>query len=55
MQLKSTCGLLAVLSRFTIKRAKHYALNWFNCLVVSPFWAKSDKYYSKNRGKLMQF
>ena len=54
MQLKFTCGLSAMLSHFTIKRAKYYAPNWFNCLIVCPFWAKSGKYYSKNRGKLMQ-
>ena len=33
---------------------KYYALNWFDCLIVCPFWAKSSKYYSKKRGKLMQ-
>ena len=40
MQLKSTCGLRAMLSRFTIKR---YAPNWFDFFVVCPFWAKSGK------------
>ena len=53
-QLKSSCGPRAMLSRFTSKRARHYALNWFNCLVVCPFRAKSGKYYSRKRGKLMQ-
>ena len=33
---------------------KHYALNWLNCLIVCLFWAKSGKYYSKKRGRLMQ-
>ena len=28
MQLTSTCGPRAMLSRFTIRRAKHYAPNW---------------------------
>ena len=41
-------------SRFTIKLANYYAPNWFNCLILCPFWAKSGKYYPKNRGKLMQ-
>ena len=36
-----------MLSRFTIQRAKHYTPNWFNCLIVCPFWAKSGKYYSE--------
>ena len=36
MQLKSTCGPSAMLSRSTIKRAKYYASNWFNCLIVCP-------------------
>ena len=36
-----------MLSRFTSKCAKHYAPNWFNCLIVCPLWAKSDKYYSR--------
>ena len=53
-QLKSTCGPRATLSRFTIKCEKHYAPNWFNCLIVCPFWAKSGKYCSKKRGKLKQ-
>ena len=43
-----------MLSRFTSKRARHYALNWFNCLIVCPFRAKSGKYYSRKSGKLMQ-
>ena len=43
-----------MLSGFTIQRAKHYAPNLFNCLIVCPFWAKSGKYYSKKGGKLMQ-
>ena len=43
-----------MLSRFTSKRARHYALNWFNCLIVCPFRAKSGKYYSRRLGKLMQ-
>ena len=43
-----------MLSRFTSKRARHYALNWFNCLIVCPFRAKSGKYYSRKHGKLMQ-
>ena len=30
MQLKSTCGPRAILSRSTIKRVKHYASNSFN-------------------------
>ena len=25
-------------------RAKHYARNWFNSLIVCLFWAKSGKY-----------
>ena len=54
MQLRSTCGPCATLSRFTIERAKHYTPNWYNYLIVCPFWVKSDKYYSKKRGKLMQ-
>ena len=33
MQLKSTCGRRAVLSRFTIKCGKHHAPNRFNCLI----------------------
>ena len=53
MKLKSARGLRAMLSRFTIKCMKYYAPNWFNCLIVCPFWAKSGK-YSKKRGKLMQ-
>ena len=36
-----------------ITEAKHYAPNWFNCLIVCPFWEKSGKYYSEERGKLM--
>ena len=39
-QLKSTCGPHTILSPFTIKHAKHYALNWFNCLIVCPFLSK---------------
>ena len=54
MQLKTTCGPRAMLSRFIIKHAKHYAPNWFTCLIVCPFWAKSGKYYSKKRGKVVQ-
>ena len=54
MQLKSTCGPRAMLSRFIIKRAKRYAPNWFNCLIVCLLEAKSGKYYSRKRGKLMQ-
>ena len=30
-----------MLSRFTIQRAKYYAPNWFDCLIVCPFWVKS--------------
>ena len=52
--MKSTYGPRAMLSRFTIRRGKHYAPNWFNCLIVCLFWAKSGKYYSKKHGKLMQ-
>ena len=51
--MKSTCGPRAMLSRFTIKSGKHYASNWFNCLVVCGFGGKSGKYYSRKRGKLM--
>ena len=54
MQLRSTCGPRAILSRFTIKRVKHYVPNWFNYLIVCPFWAESDKYCSNRRGELMQ-
>ena len=36
------------------KRAKRYALNWFYYIIVCPFWAMLGKYYSKQRGKLMQ-
>ena len=36
-QLKSTCGPHAMLSRFTVKHATHYASNWFNCLTDRPF------------------
>ena len=54
IQLKSSCGPRAMLSRFTSKRARHYALNWFNCLIVCPFRAKSGKYYSRKCRKLMQ-
>ena len=52
-QLKSSCGPRAMLCRFIVKRAKHYTPNWFDCLIVCYFWAKSGK-YSKKRGKLMQ-
>ena len=52
MQLKSTCGPPAILSRFTIKCAKHYVPNWFNCLIVYPFGVKSANYYSKKHGRL---
>ena len=55
MQLKSTSGPRAMFSRFTIKLAKHYAPNLFNCLIDCPFWAKSGKYYSEKHAKLMQF
>ena len=34
MQLKSTCGPPAMLSRFTIKCANHYTPNLFNFLIV---------------------
>ena len=54
MQLKSICGPRAMLSRFTVKRKKHYAPNWFNYLIVCPFWARLGRFYSKKRGKLMQ-
>ena len=37
MQLQFICGPRAMLSRFTIKRAKHYVLNWFNCLIFVLF------------------
>ena len=51
MQLKPTCRPRGMFSRFTIvKRVEQYALNWFNCLMVCPFWAKSGKYYSKSVG-----
>ena len=53
MQLKSTCGRCAMLSRFTINCGKYYVPNWFNCLIVCPF-GQSAKYYSKKRGKLIQ-
>ena len=43
-----------MLSHFTSRRARHYALNWFNCPIVCLFRAKSGKYYSKKHGKLMQ-
>ena len=33
--------------------AKNYAPNSFNCLVVLPFWAKSNKHYSRKYGKLI--
>ena len=46
-QLKSTCGPRAMLSCFTIKRAKDYVSNWFNCLIVCSYWVKSGEYYSK--------
>ena len=51
---KSNCWPRAMLSRFTIMHAKHNALEWFNCLTIRPFWAKSGKHYSENRAKLMQ-
>ena len=54
MQLKSTCGPRAMPSSFTIKYVKHYILSWFKCLIVFPFRAKSNTYYSKKRAKLMQ-
>ena len=53
-QLELTCGPGAMLSRFTVKLANHYAPNWFNCRIVGLFWAKSGKHYSKKRAKLMQ-
>ena len=40
MKLKSTYGLRAMLSRFTIKRAKHNAPNWFNRSHCLPFLGK---------------
>ena len=52
--MKSTGGPRAMLSCFTIQRVKHFAPNWFNCLIVCPLRAKSDKHYSKKRAKLMQ-
>ena len=52
--MKSTYGRRAMLSHFTIRRGKPYASNWFNCLIVCLFWAKSGKYYSKKHEKLMQ-
>ena len=27
----------AMFAHFTIKREKHYAPNWFNCLIACPF------------------
>ena len=55
MQLKSTCGPRAMLSRFTLKCPKLYASNWFNFLVVCLSGQnKSGKYYSKKHRKLMQ-
>ena len=51
--VESTCGPRAELSRFTIKRAKHDAPNWINCVIIFPIWEKSGKFYSKDRGKLM--
>ena len=53
-QSKSSCGPQAMLSRYTSRGARHYALNWFNCPIDCPFRGKSGKYYSKKRGKLMQ-
>ena len=55
MQLKSTCGPPAMLSRFTIKRTKHYVPNWFNCLIVCPFRVKLANYYSKKHGNLCSY
>ena len=43
----STCGQRVMFSHFTIKRAKHYASNCFNCFIVCLFWSKSGKYFSK--------
>ena len=43
-----------MLSRFTSRRARHYAPNWFNCPIVCLFRAKSGKYCSKKHGKLLQ-
>ena len=54
MQLISTSGPRAMLSRFIIKRAKYCAPTCFDCLIVCSLWEKSGKYYSKKRGKLMQ-
>ena len=34
MKFKSSCGPHAMLSRSTIKHARHYAPNGFNCLTV---------------------
>ena len=36
-----------------VEGPKHYVPNWFDCLTVWPFWAKSDKCYSEKRAKLM--
>ena len=49
MQLKSASGISAMLSRFTIKRAKHYALNWFNCLIVCVFLGKVGQVLFESR------
>ena len=43
-----------MLACYTSRGARHYALNWFNCLIVCPFRAKSGKYYSRKHGKLME-
>ena len=43
MQLKSTDGPRAMLSRFTIKRVKYYAPNWLLASLFVVFWAKSGK------------
>ena len=36
-----------MLSCFTIECVKHYAPDWFYCLTVYQFWAKSGKYHSQ--------
>ena len=54
-QLKSICRQRAMLSRFTIKCAKHYAPIWFNCLIVCSFWAKSGKHHSESVGNSCRY
>ena len=39
-----------MLSRFTIKRAKHYAPNWFNCLTVCLFEQSQASIILKSMG-----